>query len=270
MWYFKNKRTTVAQNPNAGETAWQRTQRLLSGNATYFDYPLLPKLLNLDTGKPITQNSTYLDRNRAAQMQNNQQINQTDYEYFSKFPHFDPSDPDSFMIGFSGPDPKDTKTVRQIKIERQISDEILYGYKNSDPQIKMAEGIYKQLLRQSGSPFMAVQQTLNASLNNFDNTFSVRDINIGLNMIKNHLMKLATEDATKINKNMQQEDILRDELYRQGLEVIKDLKKKSMTNEEIESQMSNKLNNLFNQGQISERLNNELYNYFVMKINSQN
>jgi predicted Zn-dependent peptidase len=69
---------------------------------------------------------------------------------------------------------------------------------------------------------------------------------------------------------MQQEDILRDELYRQGLEVIKDLKQKSMTNEEIESQMSNKLNNLFNQGQISERLNNELYNYFVMKINSQN
>jgi hypothetical protein len=203
----------------------------------------------------------YSNRFKLIEAQNQNQ----NYEYFSKFPDFDPSDPDSFKLGYLS----DTKTVKQLTayITHIPYSEFQQEVKDYSSQKKFAEGLYNQLLPQSGTPFAAVQQALNAVFYKFDNTFTDRDVMLGLNDIKNHLTQLATNETIEINKNLQQENILRDQLYRQGLEVIKNLKGKGMTNEQIESQMLSKLNNLFKQGQISQKVNSELYNFFVMKIN---
>jgi hypothetical protein len=200
-----------------------------------------------------------------ATVEENRNLN---YEYFSKFPDFDPSDPDSFKIGYW--DVGGAKTSRMIKLDDQRFKETLEKPQDYSSQKKFAEELYYQLLRQGGTPFAAVQKALEAVFNKFDNTFSPRQKLWGLNGIKNHLSQLATNESREINKNLQQENILRDQLYRQGLEVIKNLKGKGMTNEQIESQMSSKLNNLFKQGQISQKVNSELNNFFVMKINSLN
>jgi DNA-binding TFAR19-related protein (PDSD5 family) len=203
----------------------------------------------------------YSNRFKLIEAQNQNQ----NYEYFSKFPDFNPSDPDSFKLGYLS----DTKTVKQLTADITKEPYIVQQeVKDYSSQKKFAEGLYNQLLPQSGTPFAAVQKALEAVFYKFDYTFTNRDKIFGLNDIKNHLTQLATNETREINKNLQQENILRHQLYIQGLEVIKNLKDRGMTNEEIVSQMSSKLNNLFKQGQISQKVNSELYNFFVMKINS--
>lgn len=205
----------------------------------------------------------YSNRFKLIEAQNQNQ----NYEYFSKFPDFDPSDPESFKLGYLS----DTKTVKQLTAYTTKEPYIVQQeVKDYSSQKKFAEGLYNQLLPQSGTPFAAVQQALNAVFYKFDYTFSPRDKMLGLNDIYNHLTQLATNETREIreiNKNLQQENILRDQLYIQGLEVIKNLKARGMANEEIVSQMSSKLNNLFKQGQISQKVHSELYNFFVPKIN---
>jgi hypothetical protein len=290
MWYFKNKRTTVAQNPNAGETAWQRTQRLLSGNATYFDYPVLPQLLNLDTGKPITQNPTYLDTNRAAQTQNSEQNSEQNYEYFSKFPDFDPSDPDSFKIHPNsdpwGIEPDKRKTVRQIKLEGERYNLRNFGIK---PEPKKYTGKFESRLTPVGREVntfyepkiywdfatrtfddklatlknnaMALSQTLMlTTMKMKENLETPGAQNVMLQEIKNDLLKVAPAES---QENMQQQQQLHSQittkLYQDGMAMIQALKKKNMPNEEIKKDiLDTKLLNLLNSGQINQRMYNEL------------
>jgi len=200
------------------------------------------------------QNQTYKPDPLWASVEENRNLN---YEYFSKFPDFDPSDPDSFRIGYWSHGV--AKTSRMMKLDDQRYKETLEKPQDYSSQKKFAEELYYQLLRQGGTPFAAVQQALNAVFNKFDYTFSPRQKLWGLNGIKNHLSQLATNESREINKNLQQENILRNQLYQDGMAMIQALKNKKMPNEEIKKDiLDTKLLNLLNSGQINQRMYNEL------------
>lgn len=224
----------------------------------------------------------YSNRFKLIQAQNQN----SNYNYFAQFPEFDPSDPDSFKIGFSSGDPRDTKTVRQIKVQNERLNLRYFGIK---PEPKRFTGKFESRLTPVGREVntfyepkiywdfatrtfgdklatlknnaMALSQTLMlTTMKMKENLETPGAQNVMLQEIKNDLLKVAPAES---QENMQEQEQLHSQitrkLYQDGMAMIQALKKKEMSNEEIKKDiLDTKLLNLLNSGQINQRMYNEL------------
>lgn len=208
----------------------------------------------------------------------------SNYNYFAQFPEFDPSDLDSFRIGYWTHG--DARTVRQIKVQGERYNLRYLGIK---PEPKRSTGKFESRLTPVGREVhtyyepkiywdfamrtfndklatlknnaMALSQTLIFTemkmKENLENTGAQY---IMLKEIKNDLLEVAPAES---QENMQQQEQLHSQittkLYQDGMAMIQALKNKNMPNEEIKKDiLDTKLLNLLNSGQINQRMYNEL------------
>ena len=224
--------------------------------------------------------------NRFKLIQAQAQNQNSNYNYFAQFPEFDPSDPDSFKIGYSSSDPRDTKTIRQIRVEGERYNLRNFGIK---PEPKRYTGKFESRLTPVGREVntfyepkiywdfatrtfddklatlknnaMALSQTLMlTTMKMKENLETPWAQYVMLKEIKNDLLEVAPAES---QENMQQQQQLhsqiRTKLYQDGMAMIQALKNKKMPNEDIKKDiLDTKLLNLLNSGKINQRMYNEL------------
>jgi hypothetical protein len=235
------------------------------------------------------QNQKSISELLFASAEENRNLN---YEYFSKFPDFDPSDPDSFRIGYWTHD--DVRTSRMIKLDNERYN---LRYRGIKPEPKRSTGKFESRLTPVGREVhtyyepkiywdfamrtfndklatlknnaQALSQTLIfTEMKMKENLESPMAQYIMLKEINNDLLEVAPAES---QENMQQQQQLHSQiskkLYQDGMAMIQALKNKNMPNEEIKKDiLDTKLLNLLNSGQINQSMYNELDIWFTAAI----